>query len=161
MSNSRRSIASLRAEKEARERNVREGIKLRNVIAQVLSGPTPVSKEDLPYKGLLEKAIHACALLEHATYFDRAAALHCKGKLEREHGRIMEALASLREARQLYTLALAAGQVHERDVPEVTDASMMVLCDIAWLLQSSNQYVESEKCLLEVLSTPGLRIPPG
>ena len=52
---------------------------------------------------------------------------------------------------------LAATQVSTQC--KVADCLMMVLCEIGKILQSSNQFVEAERCYHQIMSQP--RLPPS
>jgi tetratricopeptide (TPR) repeat protein len=164
MSNARRSIAQLRAEKEARLRNMEEGMYLRNAVMQAINnyenhGFADPSTRCLQVAALLEKAARACILLEETPFiFDRAVAHQYKGMLHRDLGQIGEALAAYREARRWY--ALSGKQL----LPEADGSvrstvrlnSTKALIDMGKLLQSANQLQDGEKIFHEVLSMPNL-----
>lgn len=147
MSNAKRSIAQLRAEKEARLRKIEEGMRLREVVGQAInryetSGFADPSTRRLQVTAILQDAARACSLLEgHPSFFERAVAHQYKGGLHRDLGQIGEAVATYREARRLYALAgpqlipEADGSVHRK----VAQNSTMVLCDIGRVLGSARR----------------------
>ena len=160
MSQPRRTLAQLRAEKEARLRTVEEGIRLRKELDQAFVDQRKHSFADRSdVQGqlavLLEKATRACVLLEHGPFFDRANVYRHKGYLQEQVGQIGEALVTFREAQKLY--ALAATQV-DANSWEVKQNSMVNLCNVAKLLQLHNQFAEAEKHFHEVLYTSGLHV---
>lgn len=114
MSNARRSIAQLRAEKKARQQSASKGMELLKTVIQVVDEQemTCVLTEESSLAILLEKITRACALLEHGNYdyYEQGIAYQCKGKVQRDIGQIAEALATLREAQRLFTMART--QVH-------------------------------------------------
>lgn len=102
---------------------------------------------------LLEKIERACVLLEHGAFFDRANAHRQKGSVQADLGQLGEAMATLQEARQLYSMAARQG---DANTWEVEQNSLVALCDVADLLKLNNQFAESEKYYYEVLSAPRL-----
>jgi len=95
MSNARRSIARLRAEKE-------EGLALRDEVGQSVElCRASFSRHVLP-EDALEKVTRACTLLVNAAVLDRAVAHGYKAAVLGKVDRIGEALAAYREAQQLY-----------------------------------------------------------
>lgn len=89
MSHPRRTLAQLRAEKDARLRTVQEGIRLGKIMEDNHNHGFAYRCtvfEQLTV--LLEKATRACVLVEHGTFFDRANAYRLTGTLHAELGRI-------------------------------------------------------------------------
>ena len=73
--------------------------------------------------------------------------------MQEDLGQSTEALATFRKAQQLYKLA----ETHvDCDAWEVKQNSMILLCTVGSLFQSTNQYAASERCYCEVLFTPRL-----
>ena len=100
MSNARRSIAQLRAEKETRYQDGLEGIRLRNAVGRTdaeynsVGGYHP-STHNMFLTALLEDANRACVLLEHFPGpLERALAHECKALLQRDLGQIGDAMTS-------------------------------------------------------------------
>ena len=83
MSNVRRSIAQLRAEKKARLQRVEERVALRHEAYQerLDYGKADPSDQYLLAEKTLEKATRACVLLEDAGFHDRALALGFKADI--------------------------------------------------------------------------------
>jgi len=75
----RRTLAQLRAEKEAQLQSVREGIKLCEEISDTMEARLEHGFADRStvfeqLAVLLQKATRACVLVEHGTFLDRANA---------------------------------------------------------------------------------------
>ena len=107
MSNVRRSIAQLRAERDARLQRIEEGIALRQEARQERSDYLKAAASDqiLLAEKTLVKATRACALLEDASFGDWGFAYESKACIHKDLGHIKEALANFREARQMFVLA--------------------------------------------------------
>lgn len=141
----RRSLAQLRAEKEARLRTVQEGIRICEALGEIMEGHQKYGFADRStvfeqLAVLLQSATQACILVEHGTFLDRANAYRLKGTVQERLGQTNEALATFREAQQLYKSA----ETHvDCDAWEVKQNSMVLLCTIGSLLRSINQYAAS------------------
>jgi len=106
MSNAKRSVAQLRAEKEARHRDGLEGIRLLSVVSKGIrqyngQGVEP-STIMMMLTTLLEKAEQSCAVLEH--YPDplfRYSAHECKARLLKDLGKTAEAMTAFHETRRV------------------------------------------------------------